>query len=65
MKLLSIDFDQAKEEAARWEVREIPVVIVVSDQGKILLRCDGASRETLKTFESALEDLASRRRERS
>ncbi len=65
VKLLAIDFDQAREEAARWDVREIPVVIVVSDQGKILLRCDGASRETLRTLESALEDLARRRRERS
>jgi thioredoxin 2 len=60
VKLVTIDFDRAKGEAARWGVREIPVVIVLSAQGKALLRYDGAARQSLATLEPALEDLLKR-----
>ena len=57
VKLVTIDFDRAKGEAVRWEVREIPVVIVLSAQGKALLRYEGAARQSLATLGPALEDL--------
>jgi thioredoxin 2 len=60
VKLVTIDFDRAKGEAARWDVREIPVVIVLSAQGKALLRYEGAARQSLATLEPALEDLLKR-----
>ena len=64
VKLVTIDFDRAKGEAARWDVREIPVVIVLSAQGKALLRYEGAARQPLATLEPALEDLLKRPAER-
>jgi thioredoxin-like negative regulator of GroEL len=60
-----VDFDQSRDEAARWEVREIPVVILLSKQGKILLRADGAERETLKNLSLGLESCLKRAHERS
>jgi len=65
VRLVSVDFDQSREETARWEVHDIPVVILLSNQGKILLRADGAERETLRTLSSALEDALKRAHERS
>jgi thioredoxin 1 len=56
VRLVLVDFDRSPEEAARWGVRKIPVVILISKEGKILLRADGAERETLRTLPSALED---------
>jgi thioredoxin 1 len=65
VRLVLVDFDQSPDEAARWEVREIPVVILLSKQGKILLRADGAERETLKSLALALESSLKRAHERS
>jgi thioredoxin-like negative regulator of GroEL len=65
VRLVPVDFDDSPDEAARWEVREIPVVILLSDQGKILLRADGADRETLRNLPLALEDTLKRAHERS
>jgi thioredoxin-like negative regulator of GroEL len=65
VRLVPVDFDQSPDEAARWEVREIPVVILLSKQGKILLRADGAERETLKSLSLALESTLKRAHERS
>ena len=56
VRLVPIDFDRSPDEAARWDVRKIPVVILISKEGKILLRADGAERETLRSLPSALED---------
>jgi thioredoxin 1 len=57
VKLVAVDFDRAKAEAARWGVREIPVVIVLSPQGKVLFRCEGAEQRVLVVLEPALENL--------
>jgi thioredoxin 1 len=65
VRLVPVDFDQNPNEAARWEVREIPVVILLSSQGKILLRADGADRETLRNLSLALEGTLNRAHERS
>jgi thioredoxin-like negative regulator of GroEL len=54
--LVPVDFDRRPDEAARWDVRKIPVVILISKEGKVLLRADGAERETLRTLPSVLED---------
>ena len=56
VRLVPVDFDRSPDEAARWDVHKIPVVILISKEGKILLRADGAERETLRTLPSALED---------
>jgi thioredoxin 1 len=56
VRLVPVDFDRSPDEATRWDVRKIPVVILISKEGKILLRADGAERETLRTLPSALED---------
>lgn len=64
VKLVAVDFDRAKAEAARWGVREIPVVIVVSPRGKVLLRCEGAEQHALVALESGLENLLKSPRER-
>ncbi len=63
-KLVIVDFDRANAEAALWDVQEIPVVIVVSAEGEVLLRYDGAARTSLATLDSALEDLEKRVRKR-
>lgn len=65
VRLVPVDFDQSREEAARWDVHDIPVVILLSSQGTILLRADGAERETLRSLSSALEDALKRAHERS
>ncbi len=57
VKLVILDFDRAKTEAALWGVEEIPVVIVVSAEGEVLLRYEGARQKSLATLDSALEDL--------
>lgn len=62
VKLIIVDFDRAKAEAASWDVQEIPVVIVVSAEGKVLLRYEGARQDSLGTLNSALEDLLKRAR---
>jgi thioredoxin 1 len=65
VRLVSVDFDQSRGEATRWEVHNIPVVILLSSQGRILLRADGAERKTLRGLSSALEDALKRAHERS
>jgi thioredoxin 1 len=62
VKLVIVDFDSAKAEAASWDVQEIPVVIVVSTDGKVLLRYEGAKQDSLATLNSVLEDLLKRAR---
>jgi thioredoxin 1 len=57
VKLVMLDFDRAKTEAELWGVKEIPVVIVVSAEGEVLLRYEGARQKSLATLDSALEDL--------
>lgn len=57
VNLVMLDFDRAKTEAALWGVEEIPVVIVVSAEGEVLLRYEGARQKSLATLDSALEDL--------
>ena len=56
-KLITVDFDRAKLEVARWHVQEVPVVIVLSAKGTLLLRQDGASRESLAALRPALDGL--------
>jgi hypothetical protein len=63
--VIEVDFDRAKSEAERWAVEEIPVVIVLSDRGELLLRANGASRQTLRALESGLEELVNKPRKRS
>ena len=65
VRLVAIDFDRSPEEVARWEIRQIPVVILISPQDKVLLRAEGASRETLQNLPSALEETMKRVHERS
>ena len=65
VRLVAVDFDHSPSEVARWEIRQIPVVILVSSQGKILLRSEGAGRETLKNLPTALEETLKRVHERS
>lgn len=65
VRFVPVDFDHSPDEAARWDVRAIPVVILISEQGEILLRADGAERETLRTLPSALEDALKRPHTRS
>jgi thioredoxin-like negative regulator of GroEL len=65
VELVPVDFEHSPDEAARWEVHQIPVIILLSNQGKILLRADGADRETLRNLASALEDTLKRAHERS
>jgi thiol-disulfide isomerase/thioredoxin len=62
VRLVAIDFDHSPEEVARWEIRQIPVVILISPQDKVLLRAEGAGRETLKSLPSALEETLKRAR---
>jgi thioredoxin 1 len=57
VELVTIDFDRAKQAAARWGVRQIPVVIVISSQGKVLLRCEGFDRQNLASLRSGLDAL--------
>jgi thioredoxin-like negative regulator of GroEL len=56
-KLTTIDFDRAKLEVARWHVQEVPVVVVLSAKGTLLLRQDGASPESLAVLRPALDGL--------
>lgn len=65
VRFVPVNFDRSPEEAARWDVRTIPVVILISEQGEILLRADGAERETLRTLPLALEDALKRPHTRS
>lgn len=65
VRLVAIDFDHSPEEVARWEIRQIPVVILISPQDQVLLRAEGAGRETLKNLPSALEETLKRVHERS
>jgi thioredoxin-like negative regulator of GroEL len=64
VKLVPVDYDHAADEARRWEVEDIPVVIVLSAQGKLLLRADGAARETATHLEASLEALLKSSRQR-
>lgn len=58
IELTTIDFDGARAEAEeRWGVHEIPVVIVLAPDGRIVLRADGAERDVLKNLEAALRNL--------
>jgi len=62
VELKAFDFDHAKAEAARWGVKQIPVVIVLSSEGKVVLRYEGATKQSLETLDSALQDLVMRLR---
>ncbi len=64
VELVEIDFDRAKAEAARWNVREIPVVVVLSAQGQVLLRCDGAQPQALASPAAELDKLLRNSKER-
>jgi len=64
VKLVAMDFDHAKAEAARWDVREIPVVIVLSPQGQVLLRYEGAQQQALATLAAELDNLLRSPKER-
>jgi thioredoxin 1 len=65
VKVVDVDFDQARDLVERWAVEEIPVTIVLSDRGELLLRANGASRQTLRSLESALNELLKELRKRS
>jgi thioredoxin-like negative regulator of GroEL len=65
VRIVNVDFDAAADERARWGVEQIPVVIVLSREGVLLLRADGASRQTLSALESGLAELIHRPRKRS
>jgi thiol-disulfide isomerase/thioredoxin len=65
VRLVAVDFDHSPVEVARWEIRQIPAVILISAQDKVLLRAEGADRETLKNLPSALEESLKRAHERS
>ena len=65
VRLVAVDFDHSPNEVARWEIRQIPVVILISPQNKVLLRAEGADREMLKNLPSALEETLKRAHERS
>ena len=65
IEVVEVDFDRAKQEVERWGVEQIPVVIVLSDRGRLLLRADGASPETLRALDSGLSELVSKPRKRS
>lgn len=56
-RLVTIDFDRARAEAVRWHVQEVPVVLVLSAKGTLLLRQDGASVEALAALRPALDNL--------
>ena len=56
VSLVSIDFDIMRNEAERWDVKEIPVVIVLRDGG-VLLRVDGADPPALNALRRGLENL--------
>jgi thioredoxin 1 len=60
VRVIDMDFDREKADAERWAVENIPVVIVLSRRGELLLRANGASRQTLQTLESDLEELVSK-----
>ncbi len=58
IEVITIDFDASRVEAEeRWDVHEIPVVIVLAPDGRIVVRADGAGREMLKNLEAVLRDL--------
>lgn len=63
-KLVLVDFDHAPDEALRWDVEKIPVVIVISARGNLMMRCDGADRQALDALRSGLEKLATSLKER-
>lgn len=65
VQLVLVDFDSSPDEAARWHVHRIPAVILLSKGGKIVLRADGADRETLRVLPAALEDAVKSPRARS
>lgn len=64
VKLVAIDFDREKAEVARWHIREIPVVLALSSQGKVLLRFEGADRQGIEALASRLEPLLKPKSER-
>jgi len=65
VQVVEVDFEREKAESQRWAVRDIPVVIVLSDRGELLLRVDGASRQTLLGLGSDLEELVKKSGKRS
>ena len=56
-ELITVDFDRAKREVARWDIQEVPVVIVLSAKGTVLLRQNGARPESLAALRPALDGL--------
>jgi thioredoxin 1 len=63
VQLVTVDFDRAKAEVERWGVREIPVVIVLSSQGRVLLRCEGTEQQALSALATELENLLKKAKE--
>jgi len=57
VKLVAVDFDTAQDEVRRWDVHEIPVVIVIGSDGKVMMRAQGGDPETLRGIQSGLESL--------
>jgi thioredoxin-like negative regulator of GroEL len=62
VRLIAIDFDQQSSEAERWNVTEIPVVIAVARDGRLLFRMDGASAEKLRQLAKELPKTLQRSR---
>lgn len=49
-----VDFDSERDAAARWDIHEIPVVIVLARDGRFLMRAEGADARTLSTLEKGI-----------
>jgi thiol-disulfide isomerase/thioredoxin len=60
VKVFYVDFDTNRADTERWSVTEIPVVIAIGADGTLLLRVDGASRETLRLLPESLEKALAR-----
>jgi thioredoxin 1 len=59
IRVVTVDFDTDAAETQRWDVHEIPVAIVL-ENGRLALRAQGASRETLQALERALDAAVAR-----
>ena len=57
VRVVQVDFEQQPAEAERWGVHEIPVVIAIARDGRILFRAEGT---TLRNLPRALRDALER-----
>lgn len=64
IRLVCVDYDAAAEEVARWKVESIPVVIVLDRGGKVVLRAEGASDDTLRSLEEGIARLQDRSKQK-